>query len=78
MPPRTKKRQKVKDGSVEEAAAAARDLFATLDRVRPEGIRYASTRAGWRCETTAYRGNARGLRDRQAFEGVRLRAVAGH
>ncbi len=37
-------RQKVKDGSVDEAEAAARDLFATLDRVRPEGIRYASTR----------------------------------
>src|SRR6266540_2008826 len=37
-------RQKVKDGSVEEAEAAARDLFATLDRVRPEGVRYASTR----------------------------------
>jgi hypothetical protein len=37
-------RQKVKDGSVEQAEAAARDLFATLDRVRPEGIRYASTR----------------------------------
>jgi hypothetical protein len=37
-------RQKVKDDSVEEAAAAARDLFATLDRVRPEGLRYASTR----------------------------------
>jgi len=37
-------RQKVKDGSVQEAEAAARDLFATLDRVRPEGIRYASTR----------------------------------
>ena len=36
-------RQKVKDGSVEEAAAA-RDLFATLNRVRPEGLRYASTR----------------------------------
>jgi hypothetical protein len=36
--------QKVKDGSVEEAAAAARELFATLDRIRPEGIRYASTR----------------------------------
>jgi hypothetical protein len=28
-------RQKVKDGSVEEAEAAARDLFATLDRLRP-------------------------------------------
>jgi hypothetical protein len=39
-------RQKVKDGSVEEAAAAARDLFSTLDRVRPEGLRYASTRCG--------------------------------
>jgi hypothetical protein len=37
-------RQNVKDGSVEEAEAAVRDLFATLDRVRPEGIRYASTR----------------------------------
>jgi quinol monooxygenase YgiN len=37
-------RQKVKDGTVEEAEAAVRDLFATLDRVRPEGIRYASTR----------------------------------
>jgi len=37
-------RQKVKDGSVEKAEAAARDLFATLDRVRPEGLRYASTR----------------------------------
>ena len=37
-------RQKVKDGSVDAAEAAARDLFATLDRVRPEGLRYASTR----------------------------------
>jgi hypothetical protein len=37
-------RQNVKDGSLEEAEAAARDLFATLDQVRPEGIRYASTR----------------------------------
>ena len=37
-------RQKVKDGSVQEAEAAARELFATLDRVRPEGLRYASTR----------------------------------
>lgn len=37
-------RQKVKDGSAAEAAAAVRDLFATLDHVRPEGIRYASTR----------------------------------
>jgi hypothetical protein len=37
-------RQRVKDGSVEEAEAAARELFATLDRVRPEGLRYASTR----------------------------------
>ena len=36
--------QKVKDGSVDAAEAAARDLFATLARVRPEGIRYASTR----------------------------------
>jgi len=36
--------QKVKEGSVEQAEAAARDLFATLDRMRPEGIRYASTR----------------------------------
>jgi hypothetical protein len=37
-------RQKVKDGSVEDAEAAVRGLFATLDRVRPEGVRYASTR----------------------------------
>jgi len=37
-------RQKVRDGSLEEAEAAVRDLFATLDRVRPEGLRYASTR----------------------------------
>jgi hypothetical protein len=36
--------QKVKDESVEEAEAAVHDLFATLDRVRPEGLRYASTR----------------------------------
>src|SRR5262245_36556973 len=37
-------RQKVKDETVEEAEAAVRDLFGTLDRVRPEGLRYASTR----------------------------------
>jgi hypothetical protein len=37
-------RQKVKDASVEQAEAAARDLFATLDRARPAGLRYASTR----------------------------------
>jgi hypothetical protein len=37
-------RQKVKNESVEEAEAAVRDLFATLDRVRPAGLRYASTR----------------------------------
>src|SRR5262245_65927569 len=37
-------RQKVRDGSLEEAEAAVRDLFATLDRARPEGLRYASTR----------------------------------
>ena len=37
-------RQKVKDESLEEAEAAVRDLFATLDRERPEGLRYASTR----------------------------------
>jgi len=37
-------RAKVKDGSVEQAEAAVRDMFAALDRVRPEGIRYASTR----------------------------------
>jgi hypothetical protein len=37
-------RQKVKDGSVEEAEAAVRDLFATFDRVGLEGVRYASTR----------------------------------
>jgi hypothetical protein len=32
-------RQKVKEESVDAAEAAARDLFATLDRVRPAGIR---------------------------------------
>ena len=37
-------RQKVKDGSVDEAEAAVRDLFTAIDRVRPEGLRYASTR----------------------------------
>jgi hypothetical protein len=37
-------RQKVREGSIKEAEAAVRDLFATLDRVRPEGLRYASTR----------------------------------
>ncbi len=37
-------RQKVKDGSVEEAEAAVLDWFAALDRERPEGLRYASTR----------------------------------
>ena len=37
-------RQKVKDETVDEAEAAVRELFATLDRVRPEGLRYASTR----------------------------------
>jgi quinol monooxygenase YgiN len=37
-------RQKVKDGRVEEAEAAVRDWFAALDRERPEGLRYASTR----------------------------------
>jgi len=36
-------RQNVKDESIEEAEAAVRDLFTTLDRVRPEGVRYAST-----------------------------------
>ena len=39
-------RQKIKSGSLEEAEAAARDLFATLGRLRPEGVRYASTRVG--------------------------------
>jgi hypothetical protein len=37
-------RQKVKEGSIEEGEAGVRELFATLDRVRPEGLRYASTR----------------------------------
>jgi hypothetical protein len=36
--------QKVKDGSVEDAEAAARQLFSALARVQPEGLRYASTR----------------------------------
>jgi transposase len=38
--------------------------------------------AAWRMRPTAYRRNARGLRDRQAFEGVRMQAgalfAAGH
>lgn len=38
-------RQKVKESSIEEAEAAVRGLFATLDRLRPKGLRYASTRA---------------------------------
>jgi hypothetical protein len=37
-------RQDVKDGSLEEAEKAVHDLFSTLDRVRPVGLRYASTR----------------------------------
>ena len=37
-------RQKVKDGRVEQAEAVARDLFAALERERPQGLRYASTR----------------------------------
>jgi hypothetical protein len=37
-------RQKIKEGSIEEAEAAVRDLFATFDRVGLEGVRYASTR----------------------------------
>jgi hypothetical protein len=37
-------RQKITDGSIEEAEAAVRDLFATFDRVGLEGVRYASTR----------------------------------
>ena len=37
-------RQKIKERSVDAAKAAVRDLFATLDRVPPAGIRYASTR----------------------------------
>jgi hypothetical protein len=37
-------RQKIKDGSIEEADAAVRELFATFDRVGLDGVRYASTR----------------------------------
>jgi hypothetical protein len=37
-------RQKVKEERVEAAEAAVHDLFATLQRERPEGLRYASTR----------------------------------
>ena len=37
-------RQKVKDGRLEEAEAAVRDWFVALDRERPQGLRYASTR----------------------------------
>jgi hypothetical protein len=36
-------RQKVKDGSLEEATTATREMFAALNRVRPEGVCYAST-----------------------------------
>ena len=36
--------QNVKQGKVDEAEAALHDLFATLHRVRPEGLRYASTK----------------------------------
>jgi hypothetical protein len=39
-------RQKVKDGSLDEAAAVVRALFTTLEHVRPAGGRYASTRVG--------------------------------
>jgi hypothetical protein len=39
-------RQDVSDGSIDEAEAAVRDLFATLDRVRPQGLRYESRVAG--------------------------------
>lgn len=56
-------RQKVKDGSVHEAEAAVRDFFATLDRVRPEGVRYASTRVvDSSTFVILYRGRARGAR----------------
>jgi hypothetical protein len=37
-------RQKVRRGSLDEAETAVRNLFATLERVGPEGLRYASTR----------------------------------
>jgi hypothetical protein len=36
--------QKVKEGSADQAESATREMFAALDRVHPEGIRYASTR----------------------------------
>jgi hypothetical protein len=38
-------RQNVKDGSIEDAEAAVRELFTTLDRVRPEAC--ATRRRGW-------------------------------
>ncbi|BCJ74874.1 hypothetical protein CS0771_44180 [Catellatospora sp. IY07-71] len=37
-------RQQVRADALEQAQAAARELFAALARVRPDGIRYASTR----------------------------------
>jgi hypothetical protein len=37
-------RHKVKDDRIQEAEAAVRDWFEALDRERPEGLRYASTR----------------------------------
>ncbi|MEV4417696.1 hypothetical protein [Catellatospora sp. NPDC049609] len=37
-------RQRVRDDALGQAQAAASELFAVLARLRPDGIRYASTR----------------------------------
>jgi transposase len=53
-----------------------------LKKFAPSDDMIGALLAGWRMRPTAYRRNARGLRDRQAFEGVRMRAgalfAAGH
>jgi hypothetical protein len=39
-------RARFKDDCVEEAEATIRAMFAAIDEVRPDGVRYASTRLG--------------------------------
>ena len=39
-------RAQVKDECVAEAEAAARTMFAAINEARPDGVKYASTRAG--------------------------------
>jgi hypothetical protein len=68
-------RQKVKDGSIEEAEAGVRDLFTTLDRVRPEGLRYASTRVADSSTFVILIELADGIEDPRPA--IRVRAVPG-